>query len=178
MTKPTRARFERPVRREGTTVLAFVIAMAWMLTALPSFSAAKSEAGRDPWKPADLIEPKDLNAMLASPGPRKPLIVYVGFDFLYDSAHIPGALYFGAGRTPKGIAALTQWARTVPRNKLVVIYCGCCPWNDCPNIRPAFKALRDAGVKNLKVLHIPHSLLQDWINESYPVEKGSADLRR
>jgi thiosulfate/3-mercaptopyruvate sulfurtransferase len=172
MTKPTRARSERSVLREGTTVLAFVIAMAWMLAALPSLPAAKAEASRDPWKPADLIEPQDLKAMLANPEPTKPLIVYVGFDFLYASAHIPGALYFGAARTPQGVAALTRWARTVPRNKLVVIYCGCCPWDDCPNIRPAYTALRDAGLKNLKVLHIPHSLLQDWINASYPVEKG------
>ncbi|MBZ5516055.1 MAG: rhodanese-like domain-containing protein [Acidobacteriia bacterium] len=177
-TKPARAGLRRSALSRGTTLLPFAMAMAWMLAALPILLAAKAEAGPDPWKPADLIEPKDLNAMLASPRAQKPLIVYVGFDFLYDAAHIPGALYFGPARTPKGLAALSKWAHTVPRGKLVVMYCGCCPWNDCPNIRPAFKALRDAGVKNLKVLHIPHNLLRDWINQSYPVEKGSADLRR
>jgi thiosulfate/3-mercaptopyruvate sulfurtransferase len=171
MTKPTRARFERSVLSVGAWGLGFLIAMVWMFTALPNLSAAKTETGADPWEPADLIEPKDLNAMLAKPGAQTPLIVYVGFDFLYDSAHIPGAMYFGSGRTPQGIGALTRWARTVPRNKRVVVYCGCCPWDECPNIRPAFKALRDAGMKNLKVLHLPHGLLRDWIDQGYPVEK-------
>lgn len=172
MTKPTGARFERSAPSVGASVLGFLIAMVWMSTALPSLSAAKAKVGADPWKPADLIEPKDLNALLAKPGSQTPLIVYVGFDFLYNSAHIPGAMYFGAGRTPQGARALARWARTVPRNKLVVVYCGCCPWNECPNIRPAFRALRDAGLKNLKALHLPHGLLQDWIDQGYPVEKG------
>jgi hypothetical protein len=27
-------------------------------------------------------------------------------------------------------------------------------------------------LRNLKVLHLPHSLLRDWIDQGYPVEKG------
>lgn len=173
MTKTIQAGFRRSMRSWGSLVLLFVTAMVWLLAASPVLRAVKPEAGADPWKSADLIEPKDLAAMLSNPQAQTPLIVYVGFAFLYKSAHIPGALYFGPARTPEGLAALSKWARTVPRDKLVVMYCGCCPWNECPNIRPAFKALRDAGVKNLKLVHILDNLLHDWINKSYPVEKSS-----
>jgi thiosulfate/3-mercaptopyruvate sulfurtransferase len=172
LTKPKRVRAERPVLWGPVAAQVIVLAMAWMLGPFPALSAAERGASREPWKSTDLIEPRDLNATLSGSVTARPLIVYVGFDFLYDSAHIPGALYFGPGRTPQGVAALTRWVRKVPPGRLVVIYCGCCPWDECPNIRPAFKALRDAGVKNLKLLHIPHSLLRDWINASYPVEKG------
>ena len=125
----------------------------------------------EPWKASDLIEIDDFAPTL-SKGREKPIIVCVGFDVLYKSGHIPGALYFGATRTDEGLRALTHWARTAPRGKTVVIYCGCCPWDVCPNIRPAFKALRAAGVTNLKLLRIPEDLLHDWVNHGYPVEKG------
>ncbi len=137
----------------------------------PSGQLAEAVSSGDPWKKSDLLEIKDFAEMLSKPA-SKPLIVYVGFDFLYRSGHIPGALYFGAGRSADGLAALAKWARTVPRGKTVVMYCGCCPWGDCPNIRPAFKALRDAGVKNLKLLYIPDNLLRDWINKGLPIEKS------
>jgi len=163
LTGPCRGWFGRP--------WILLAALAVTLSTATGAGAADG-ASAEPWKPSDLIEIGDFAASL-SKGREKPITVYVGFDFLYKSAHIPGALYFGAGRTEEGLRALTNWARTAPRGKTVVIYCGCCPWNVCPNIRPAFSALRAAGVTKLKLLHIPEDLLHDWINHGYPVEKGS-----
>ena len=148
-----------------------LIALAVSLAAAAGARAAGG-ASAEPWKASDLIEIGDFAARL-SPAGEKPVIVYVGFDFLYRSGHIPGALYFGAGRNEEALAALAKWARTAPRGKTVVMYCGCCPWSECPNIRPAFKVLRAAGVKNLKLLRIPNSLLRDWISLGHPIEKGS-----
>ena len=150
----------------------WILLMALVVT-LGTATGARAAGGAsaEPWKASDLIEVGDFAATL-SKGREKPIIVYVGFDFLYKSGHIPGALYFGAARTDEGLRALAKWARTAPRGKTVVIYCGCCPWNVCPNIRPAFRALRAAGVTNLKLLRIPEDLLHDWINHGYPVEKG------
>jgi hypothetical protein len=58
------------------------------------------------------------------------------------------------------------------RNRFIVIYCGCCPWSDCPNVRPAYEALHSLGFTKLKVLYIPDNLGTDWVSKGYPVEKG------
>jgi hypothetical protein len=55
----------------------------------------------------------------------------------------------------------------------VVLYCGCCPLDKCPNLRPAFLALRDAGFARLRVLLLPNNFNADWVEKGYPVEKGS-----
>ena len=162
--------------RRSAAFLAFAV-LAIKLTAVPA-SQGRAQIGSatqpsDPWKPADLIEPKDFAALLTKPAGKKPLILYVGFPFLYKSAHIPGAIFLGAGRTSGGLAAIRKWAQSLAHGQAVVIYCGCCPWRVCPNVRGAFKALREVGAMDLKLVHIEGSLLEDWINKGYPIEKGS-----
>jgi rhodanese-related sulfurtransferase len=63
---------------------------------------------------------------------------------------------------------------TVGKDAPIVLYCGCCPWDHCPNIRPAYKALQAAGYKNVKALYLPKSFGEDWAAKGYPVEKGGA----
>src|SRR5579884_773036 len=103
--------------------------------------------------PADLISPADLAARLKLPG--KPLVFYVGFPVLYRTNHIPGALFAGPASKPDGLEALKQAVAKLPKDADIVIYCGCCPWNHCPNVRPAFRALRDLGYTRVKVVEIP-----------------------
>jgi hypothetical protein len=138
--------------------------------ALATESSPNSDS--DPWTESDLIETQELAYVLADPDVEKPRLVYIGFPFLYKAGRIPGALYFGPGGKSEGLARLRDWARSLPPGQPVVMYCGCCPWGDCPNIRPAFKALREAGLKRLKLLYLPESFLRDWIEKGYPVEKG------
>jgi hypothetical protein len=95
----------------------------------------------------------------------------VGFRALYQGAHIPGASFHGAASTTNGIADLKDWARLGPRVANVVLYCGCCPLERCPNLKPAFLTLRDAGFTNLRVLLLPHDFNTDWIEKGYAVEK-------
>jgi thiosulfate/3-mercaptopyruvate sulfurtransferase len=118
-----------------------------------------------------IVEPKALANELALEK-QKPLVVCVGFKALYDSAHIPGALYLGPARTPAGIESLEKWAEGVPRSRPIVIYCGCCPWSACPNIGPAFEALRRMKFEHLKVVHIEDNFAKDWLDPGYPVEKN------
>jgi thiosulfate/3-mercaptopyruvate sulfurtransferase len=47
---------------------------------------------------------------------------------------------------------------------LIVFYCGCCPFNHCPNVRPAFKVLKQMGFTNFKLLNLPENLKVNWIN--------------
>jgi thiosulfate/3-mercaptopyruvate sulfurtransferase len=56
------------------------------------------------------------------------------------------------------------------RDKEVIIYCGCCPFRRCPNIRPAFELLKKMKFTNLKLLNLPTGLNEDWIHKGYPLE--------
>lgn len=130
--------------------------------------------GTDPWMPEQTIGAEQFSAELqASKGP-KPTIVYVGFKTLYAGAHIPGAVYHGPGSTEAGITELKKFAATLPKSADVVVYCGCCPLEKCPNLRPAFVALKDMGFARLRVLILPASFNADWVEKGYPVHKGDA----
>jgi thiosulfate/3-mercaptopyruvate sulfurtransferase len=126
----------------------------------------------DPWTKAQLISPESLNKRLAETEGAKPLIIYVGFRPLYVQGHIPGAVYYGPAARPEGLAELRRHLRELPRPKEIILYCGCCPWHECPNIRPAFQALKEMGFTRFKVLHIPNRLSADWAAKGYPLEKG------
>jgi hypothetical protein len=119
-----------------------------------------------------LIQPEELAATLNHPNQEKPVIVFIGFDFLFRAAHIPGSLYFGPGSRVSGVESLRRWASGVKKDRAVVLYCGCCPWRQCPNVRPAFQAVRQAGLKRVKVLYLPDSFIRDWVDKGYPVEKN------
>ena len=97
------------------------------------------------------------------------MILQVGFLILYKQSHIPGAEYCGPARSPEGIAEHRKCVEKVPHSKEIVIYCGCCPWEECPNVRPAFAELKRLGFKNLRVLDIPQNFGEDWVKKGYPV---------
>jgi hypothetical protein len=99
-------------------------------------------------------------------------VLHVGFKVLFRSGHIPGSRYIGPASTPDGLAALKQVLREIPRQQAVVLYCGCCPWTDCPNVRPAFQAAREMGLKNVRLLYLPENLQHDWIDKGLPISKG------
>jgi 3-mercaptopyruvate sulfurtransferase SseA len=40
----------------------------------------------------------------------------------------------------------------------------------CPNVRPAYSALKAAGFKNVRVLDIPENFHADWVAKGYPTE--------
>ena len=100
-------------------------------------------------------------------------MIHVGFPVLYRAAHIAGSEYAGPGSKPEGIEALKKAVAGQPHNREIVLYCGCCPWDKCPNIRPAFAALHQMGFTNVKVMMVPENLKADWIDKGYPTEKRS-----
>jgi thiosulfate/3-mercaptopyruvate sulfurtransferase len=126
----------------------------------------------DPWTPADTIEPAALVKELSVQAAERPIVVCVGFHTLYDGAHIPGASFHGPSSTSAGLADLKKWAEPLPRSARVVIYCGCCPLNHCPNARPAFTALHQMGFTHLRLLMIREDFARDWVASGYPVAKG------
>ena len=67
---------------------------------------------------------------------------------------------------------LKKFAAPLKKDQLIVIYCGCCPWNRCPNIGPAYKQLRDLGFTNVKALYLANNFGDDWVAKGYPTERG------
>lgn len=119
-----------------------------------------------------LIQPDQLNHLFQTKGMERPLLLQVGSHLLFDEAHISGSVYAGAGSQPAGLQQLQSTVATIPKNKAIVLYCGCCPWNRCPNLGPAFKQLHDLGFTNVKALYLADNLGTDWVAKGYPVERG------
>ncbi len=150
----------------------FSIAAAAVLIA-SAFEArlAGSPPAEDPWRPGDVLSPKQLDRSLH--GAKKPVVVSVGFEFLFKTSHIPGAVFKGSAKDAAGIDSLKAWAKNLDRKGEIVLYCGCCPWKECPNIRPAFAALKAMGFTRLKVMEIGQDFHTDWVKQGYPTEKGN-----
>ena len=123
-------------------------------------------------QPSDLIQIDELAAILADSTAGHLALVHVGFEPLYRSGHIPGSKYVGAGSKPDGLAGLKQYLSTLPAEQPVVLYCGCCPWTDCPNVRPAFQVAKETGRSHIRVLYITGNLERDWIAKGLPIVKG------
>ena len=119
-----------------------------------------------------LINPDDLVKILQSAKSEKPLMIQVGSHVLYTQAHIPGSEYIGPASSETGFQLLRKRVEPLPRSKFIVLYCGCCPWSRCPNVKPADDALRAMGFTNVKVLYIPGNFGMDWVEKGFPVAKG------
>ena len=119
-----------------------------------------------------LISPEDLAKIVQSPKGEKPLIIHVGFHVLYAQGHIPGSEYIGPASQEDMVEKLRKRVESLPRGKFIVLYCGCCPWTNCPTVKPAYEALHSMGFTKLKVLYIPNNFGRDWIYKGFPVEQG------
>jgi rhodanese-related sulfurtransferase len=126
----------------------------------------------DPWQADQLMKPEELIKSLSGPTDEKPLVLQVGFLVLYQGGHIVGSKFAGPATKPQGVQRLKSEVEKLSRDKPIVLYCGCCPWTHCPNIRPAFRILQEMGFKNVRILELPNNLQQDWIAKGFPVEKG------
>ncbi len=152
----------------GTAVL---LTGTLMLPAL-RLEAQAAASGTTASQTFRLISPKQLNEILKTPGTPKPIIFQVGFRVLYDHGHIPGAEYAGPASSEDGLASLRKRVASLPRDRFIVLYCGCCPWTHCPNIRPAAAELRKMGFTNVKLLHLTTSFEFDWVKKGYPSVQG------
>lgn len=146
--------------------LTFILALG-IITATAALAQSELAPGS-----AQLINPEDLVKLLQVPKGEKPLILNVGPSLLYMQAHIPGSEYIGAGSNSQGIESLRRRVKTLPHNTFIVLYCGCCPWSHCPNVRPAYNELHKAGFTNVKVLYIADNFGTDWVDKGYPTIKG------
>jgi thiosulfate/3-mercaptopyruvate sulfurtransferase len=135
----------------------------------------------NPWPEAAVLEPAALASTLESPSAKPPTILCVAFPVLYHGRHIQNAIFAGPTSKPEGMEALKKAVANFAKDSDLVLYCGCCPMEKCPNIRPAYRALKDMGFTNVRVLNIPTNMPTDWYAKNYPSEPGKdapADSKR
>ena len=99
-------------------------------------------------------------------------MLQVGSHIMFAQSHIPGSVFAGPGSQPSGLHLVETKVASTPKSKLIVIYCGCCPWDRCPNIGPVYKRLRELGFTNVKALYLADNFGNDWVAKGYPTDKG------
>jgi thiosulfate/3-mercaptopyruvate sulfurtransferase len=151
----------------------FRVSLFAVITAAVAFALAQDPAKQeDPLPPASqqLIQPQELAQALKEA--RKPVVLYVGPKTIYAQAHIPGAENIGPVSRPEGMEKLRARAASMAKDSPVVIYCGCCPFDHCPNIRPAYAELKKDGFTTVRVLYLENSFGTDWKDKGLPVAAG------
>jgi hypothetical protein len=121
----------------------------------------------EPWTARQLMAPADLAAMINDPNSKKPVIICVG-----PGALIKGSLDMGPAKEKENLEKLKQQLIKLSRDANVVIYCGCCPFEHCPNIRPAFTLINEMKFSNAHLLNIEHNINTDWIAKGFPKAKS------
>ena len=118
-----------------------------------------------PWTEKQLKDPAALAATLADAKAPQPVIFNIG-----PVQQIKGSIAIGPAKSQANLDTLKQQLAKLPKDKEVIIYCGCCPFSRCPNVRPAFELLQKMKFKNGKLLNLPSNLNDDWISKGYPME--------
>lgn len=148
-------------------VRSFLIVL-FLFTGASGISPADSSTRQtDPWTKAQLMEPADLANILSRPAEHAPLVICVG-----PSGVIKGSIETGPAHEPQNLAGLKALLNKENRDREIVIYCGCCPFDHCPNIRPAFTLLNEMHFKNARLLDLSHNIRADWIDHGYPVKRA------
>jgi hypothetical protein len=117
------------------------------------------------WTSKQLMQPADL-AKTIEAGKDLPVILCVG-----PGVYIPGSINIGMTKEKENIAKLKKELKSLPKDKKIVLYCGCCPFDHCPNVRPAIQLLQDNKFTNYFLLNLPKNIKTDWIDKGYPVVK-------
>jgi len=136
----------------------------FLLAAILLFkSSLMAQSVKEPWNEHQLIAPQVLAEQINKKQTGNIHILSVGPD-----AVIKGSVNIGPAHEQEQLAKLKSYLKNIPRNKEVIIYCGCCPFDKCPNIRPAFKTLTDMGFKKARLLNVPKNIKVDWLDKDYP----------
>ncbi len=117
------------------------------------------------YSPEKLMDPAQLAERIKMPSAKKPIILNVG-----PSAPIPGSQLIGNAEDPANREKLKTILKNIPKNREVVVYCGCCKLEDCWNIHEADKILSGLGYTQYKILNLPTDFNKDWVDKKYPLQ--------
>lgn len=134
-----------------------------LLVATIAFSSFKRIAQDEPWTAGQLMAPADLARIINDPRAKQPVVLSMG-----PQAIIKNSVDIGPAKEKENLQKLKQVLVKLSKDADIVIYCGCCPFEHCPNIRPAFQLLNQMKLTNHKLLNLPKNIKVDWIDKGYP----------
>ena len=114
------------------------------------------------WTSKQLIQPAALAEILKA-DKDVPVIFSVG-----PGAAIPKSIDIGMGKEKENMDKLKKELSGLPKDSKVVVYCGCCPFEHCPNVRPAIAVLKELNFTHYQLLNLPKNIKTDWIDKGYP----------
>ena len=124
------------------------------------------DQNNEPWSEDQLMQPSDLASILNEPIKNNIYIFNIG-----PSGSIKNSIEIGPTEDKNSIEKLKHEASKLPKYADIVIYCGCCPFDKCPNIRPAFNLLNEMDFINHKLLNISKNLKVNWIDNGFPINE-------
>ena len=111
------------------------------------------------------IEPLVLNNIILS---KKNIPVILNVS-AYRHTPIKGSIHIG-DMLDHSYADLKLALGSTPKNKEIVVYCGCCSLEYCERVEKAFDLLRANGYTNVKVLNLIVGFDPDWKGKQYVTE--------
>jgi len=114
------------------------------------------------WTKEELIAPAAL-AQKIEANKDLPIIYCVG-----PGVVVPHSIDIGMTGDEQNLQKFKDAIDKLPRGTDIVIYCGCCPFAKCPNVRPAVAALKEMKFTNFHLLDLPDNIKKDWIAKGYP----------
>ncbi len=131
-----------------------------------AFNSRSQDNRNEPWRENQLMAPALLAQLINDSNAHKPIILSIG-----TGALIRGSIDIGEVKEPMNLDNLKLKLSKLSRDTVIVIYCGCCPFQHCPNIRPAFELLNKMEFVNHKLLHLPKNIKADWIDKGFPFNR-------
>jgi thiosulfate/3-mercaptopyruvate sulfurtransferase len=118
----------------------------------------------EPWRSDQLMDPAELARIINDPHAHQPVLLSIG-----PAAVIKNSVDIGPTQDRVNLERLRVELENLSRQSDIVIYCGCCPFKNCPNIRPAFRLLNEMKFERHKLLNLSRNIKMDWIDKGYPV---------
>lgn len=142
-------------------------AIAISLLLITGFLFTQNIQAQNPinWTSKQLIEPSELAAIMKTEK-NSPIIFSVG-----PAATIPHSIDIGMVKNKANLDKLKKKLSKLPKQTKIVVYCGCCPYEHCPNVRPAIEVLKEMKFTNYYLLNLPHNIKTDWMDKGYPTVK-------
>ena len=135
-------------------------------TSVFAYNLFSSPGVPESWTTQQLLNPADLAIVLNNPKSPQPIVFSVGMQ-----AIIKNSIEIGPAMMKDNLNKLKQRLDKLPKNSNIVVYCGCCPFERCPNVRPAIELLKTMQFTNYKLLNLPQNIKVDWIDHDYPMNE-------
>lgn len=129
-------------------------------------STVQAQHFGEPWTVEQLMTPSSLANKINRNQMQHTIVINIGPDALIKDSH-----HIGPTSLSENVEKLKVFLADISKDKEVVLYCGCCPFDICPNIRPAFQLLMNLGFSRGKLLDIPKNIKTDWIAKGYPIRE-------